>query len=497
MSGQIPRPMGSIALVATLLVWSVSVAAPTITAHADDCLAEPNSPAPAGSHWYYHIDSAKQRKCWYIRAMDQPGQPAAAQATSDPASVPPASPIPLEKPAAASASGPISISPGDSTAPSPRIKVLAVKPQRASVSSAATGQSAQQSAQKATPQASPALSIQAPAPQASPSSQTSGQGAATRSVPTPAWPDPPVVTLKTQEPTAPPSDTRTESSQPTGDTPASDDAKSTARGGASTTNAAGTTTSASVMPVEMFPIIALGLVVAGILLRVVMKISVMTISAARRRRITIDRHDLDRIDDRLEHELHEDQIVHQRDALSEYLQRSKMPAATDSGPRRLSRVGNDQPDITRAGDSVSRITNKINMRGHRRIDDDRRDSDWSDDQAPHRWSDNQRQHESGSIDLPEPDWIDDRHQHERRNDQQQHGSVSEADELLHDLQRSLIAAANDYRPRPPLDAADEWSNSGRGKDGTSQISDEIREREEVLERLRLDLDRLLQSPKVA
>ena len=60
-----------------------------------------------------------------------------------------------------------------------------------------------------------------------------------------------------------------------------------------------------------------------------------------------------------------------------------------------------------------------------------------------------------------------------------------------------MAAASDDRPRPLLDAADEWTNSGRGKDGTSQIGDEIREREEALERLRRDLDRLLQSPKVA
>jgi Spy/CpxP family protein refolding chaperone len=93
--------------------------------------------------------------------------------------------------------------------------------------------------------------------------------------------------------------------------------------------------------------------------------------------------------------------------------------------------------------------------------------------------------------------MDDRHQYERRNDQQQHGSVSETDELLDDLQSSLMAAASDYRPRPPVEAADEWSNSGRGRDGTSQISDETREREETLERLRQDLDRLLQSPKVA
>src|SRR6516165_10239935 len=122
MSGQIPRPMGPIALVATLLVWSVIVGAPTTTARADDCLAEPNSSAPAGSHWYYHVDKTTQRKCWYIRATDQPVQPAAAEATSDGTSLSPAPPI-SEEPAAPSANIPMSTSPGNSTPALTRVKV--------------------------------------------------------------------------------------------------------------------------------------------------------------------------------------------------------------------------------------------------------------------------------------------------------------------------------------------------------------------------------------
>jgi hypothetical protein len=241
-SVQILRAMGSTALVATLLVWwCAGVGVLTNTASADDCLAEPNSPAPAGSHWYYHLDRATQRKCWYIHAKDQPVQPAAAQATSDPASPTPAAPIPLEKPAPTSASDPMSISQGDS-APS--------LSQRASVSGAATDQSAQQGAQEAIPQASPALSIQTPAPQASQSSQTSDQRATTRSVPAP--PDPPIATFKAQERTAPPSDSPTEFIQRTADTTAgtsvSDDAKSTARDGGSTANAAGTAASVTARP---------------------------------------------------------------------------------------------------------------------------------------------------------------------------------------------------------------------------------------------------------
>jgi len=240
------------------------------------------------------------------------------------------------------------------------------------------------------------------------------------------------------------------------------------------------------MPVEMLFIAALGLVVAGFLLRIVMKTS-----AARRRRITIDHHDVDRIDDQLKQELHEDQIAHQPDALSEFLQRSPMPATTNSSRRRPSPIDSDRSDITRARDSVSHIKNKISVRQHR----DRHD-EWSDDRPPHRWSD-QQHHESGSIDSPEPDWNNDRHRHVGRNDQERHASAGEADELLDDLQRSLSAAV-DHRPRPPsLQVDDELSNNGHGEDGSSQASDEIREREEVLERLRRDLDRLLQSPKVA
>jgi hypothetical protein len=267
------------------------------------------------------------------------------------------------------------------------------------------------------------------------------------------------------------------------DTSVSDDAKNTSRGGPSTNNPTGTT-STSLMPVEMLFIAALGLVVAGSLLRIVMKIS-----AARRRRITIDHHDVDRIDDRLKQELHEDQIAHQPDALSEFLQRSPIPAATNSSGRRPSPIDSDPPDITRARDSVSHIKNKISMPQHQN-----RHDEW-DDRPPHRWSDHQH-HESGSIDSPEPDWNDDRHRHVGRNDQERYASAGEADELLDDLQRSLLAS--DHRPRPSsLQVDDELSNYGHGEDGSSQVSDEIREREEVLERLRRDLDRLLQSPKVA
>jgi hypothetical protein len=539
MSGQIPRPR-SITLVATLLGWSISIAASTITARADDCLAEPNSPAPTGSHWYYHFDKATQRKCWYIHAKDQSVQPAAAQATSDRTSLLPAAAIPLDKPATASASGPISISPGDSTPPVPRVKLLAVKPQRPSLSTATTtNQPVQQSAQKGTPQGNAALAIpEAPAPEANTSQQASDQGAAHASAAKPAWPDPPVMVM-TQDPTAPSSDTQTESARPPGDAAAADDVESTARGSVSTTNAVKTTASVAWAPVEMFPIAALGLVVAGFLLRIVMKIS-----ARRRQRIVIDHPDSDLIDDRQEHESRDDQSPPQPDGLGDYLRDSVIPTATDSNPRRPFR--DEQPDA-RGRDPASRFKSKISTRKYRRVGVDAREPDWIDDQHKHESHDDQPPHQrdrrtddlqrlsiptatdsrstrSFRVDDERPDnapggdpisrvqekitreysrsgvdsrksvWIDDRHQLEESNNPQR---VETRDELIDDLQSSLIQASSDYRPRPPLQADDGSSDNGRGKNGASPSSDEIREREEVLERLRRDLDRLLQSPKVA
>jgi hypothetical protein len=35
---------------------------------AADCLTEPNRDAPPGQHWYYRVDHANDRKCWYLRA---------------------------------------------------------------------------------------------------------------------------------------------------------------------------------------------------------------------------------------------------------------------------------------------------------------------------------------------------------------------------------------------------------------------------------------------
>ncbi|XIA62585.1 hypothetical protein ACFIOY_24070 [Bradyrhizobium sp. TZ2] len=64
---------------------------------ADDCLAAPKAATPAGGHWYYRIDRATKRKCWYLRedgdnasnksarAAPQDSSPATPPAAAEPA----------------------------------------------------------------------------------------------------------------------------------------------------------------------------------------------------------------------------------------------------------------------------------------------------------------------------------------------------------------------------------------------------------------------------
>ena len=170
MSGKTPRLVGSIAFVVTLLVSGIDVGMPD-TARADDCLTAPNSPAPQGTHWYYHVDRTNQRKCWYVRASSQPAQQAAAQATSEAAPAAQSHSMPVSSgpmPATAGASAPMSISPGNSAPRLPHVRILAVKPKLAAAISATTDKSVQGSGQEGS--TGPSIP-EPPAPKASTSLQ--------------------------------------------------------------------------------------------------------------------------------------------------------------------------------------------------------------------------------------------------------------------------------------------------------------------------------------
>jgi hypothetical protein len=84
---RMPRRIGSVApLFATLLLAS---AVPFLTSHpargAEECLAAPRVGTPPGRHWYYRVDRAKGRKCWYLGAAGLKTRQAAPHEARQPA----------------------------------------------------------------------------------------------------------------------------------------------------------------------------------------------------------------------------------------------------------------------------------------------------------------------------------------------------------------------------------------------------------------------------
>jgi len=71
------------------IICSLTTAARLDLALADDCLAAPNSPAPKGSHWYYHLNRATQQKCWYVRSVERLPQDVTGQTHSPKAATSP------------------------------------------------------------------------------------------------------------------------------------------------------------------------------------------------------------------------------------------------------------------------------------------------------------------------------------------------------------------------------------------------------------------------
>ena len=51
---------------------------------AESCITEPKEKTPQGMHWYYRIDHANKRQCWYLRAEGAASQAASADSSSAP-----------------------------------------------------------------------------------------------------------------------------------------------------------------------------------------------------------------------------------------------------------------------------------------------------------------------------------------------------------------------------------------------------------------------------
>jgi len=64
----VAAPAGIPGLLSTLLGAPPAAPPAGQASAADDCVAAPNSDAPQGRRWYYHVDRAKHRECWYLAA---------------------------------------------------------------------------------------------------------------------------------------------------------------------------------------------------------------------------------------------------------------------------------------------------------------------------------------------------------------------------------------------------------------------------------------------
>jgi hypothetical protein len=94
-SPEMHMPCRTAKFASAVFVSLLAGAPPTTIAYsaasaADDCLSGPKDETPEGSHWYYRIDRATKRHCWYLR--EQVGKPLQITAPISPPSEKPAVP---------------------------------------------------------------------------------------------------------------------------------------------------------------------------------------------------------------------------------------------------------------------------------------------------------------------------------------------------------------------------------------------------------------------
>jgi len=153
-----------------------------------------------------------------------------------------------------------------------------------------------------------------------------------------------------------------------------------------------------------------------------------------------------------------------------------------------------------------RIAMKIAGARRRRIIVDRPESHWVDDPNEHELRDEQQYVEAANqrqelvddfIDRPESDWMDDRNEHKLRDGEKLSGLVYQGAKLIDDLQGSVLLTASNDTPRRLFRNDYELQENPQRRDREPDVADEISKREDTLEQLKRDLDRLLRSPKVA
>ena len=229
-------PLTSFAFLLTIIsgISGVMTTVPFDLARASDCLAAPNSPAPKGSHWHYHLNRDTQQKCWYVRSSEKQPQHATARTTSTAAAIPSTSAEQISSAVTSGIDGPTGqLEPSTNAKQDP-------------ASDTVPNRSASQTAHQG--------NIQPPALRGDASPGASGQATATTAV---VWPDPPptAASVTPQEANAAALDAPVN--------PVSDNTDSVARNGERTSEVK--------IPIIIFPALAIGLVVIGFGVRFFMK----------------------------------------------------------------------------------------------------------------------------------------------------------------------------------------------------------------------------------
>jgi hypothetical protein len=160
------KSFGARSPIAGLLMSAVAVILLPSTVRADDCIVAPNSAAPEGSRWYYRLDRATQRKCWYVRALGQPTQQeAAAPDKMAPSGPSYAIPIPRPRPSAAGSAS--SLRPGDTDPSASPTEGIAANPNATPPVAVLTDETTSSIPEESAPQQA-GTSAAAPAPSATP-----------------------------------------------------------------------------------------------------------------------------------------------------------------------------------------------------------------------------------------------------------------------------------------------------------------------------------------
>jgi len=153
-----------------------------------------------------------------------------------------------------------------------------------------------------------------------------------------------------------------------------------------------------------------------------------------------------------------------------------------------------------------RIAMKIAGARRRRIIVDPSELHWLEDLNEHELRDAQHYAEAVNerqeridhfMERPESDWMDDRNERELGDDEQPSELIHERAKLVDELQGSVVTIASDDKPRRLFRNDDELQANLQRTGRDPIVADEIRKREDMLEQLKRDLDRLLRSPKVA